>query len=150
MSSRGPVSIGRFLEPVGKTGFARLADRSRRLMRLGRAIEALLPLEFSGRVRVGNLSSKQLILFVESPEWSARLRFHLGDLKRRLAREHGLEVAQVGVRVLPPERPQPRRGRPRLGDEAARALEGTATSIGDEKLAAALRRLARHARPKTP
>ncbi len=119
-------------------------------MRLGRAIEALLPLEFSGRVRVGNLTSKHLILFVESPEWSARLRFHLGDLRQRLAREHGLELAQIGVRVLPPERPQPAPGRPRLGDEAARALEGTAAGIGDEKLAAALRRLARHARPKGP
>ncbi|WJW74945.1 DUF721 domain-containing protein [Thiohalobacter sp. IOR34] len=150
MSTRKPVSIGDFFEPLGKSGLARLTERSRRLARFDRALRERLPPDLARHCRVGNLRDNVLILYVDSSAWAARLRFHSPQLLRQLRQEGPVKPRDIQVRVMPPAAPRPRTkaAGPRLSSDSARLLEQTAHALGDEKLAQALRRLARHAAGK--
>ena len=101
MSTRKPVSIGQILDRVGKTSGSRLNDRSRALDRLEHQLDQWLPAELIGRVKVGNFRNNELILFVDSSSWAARLRFVTPQLLQKLRQDGRLQPERIQVRILP-------------------------------------------------
>lgn len=122
-----------------------LTERGLLLARLTESVRNHLPLPCADHCRVANLYDDRLVVAVDSPAWSARLRFHAPELTRRLQRQHGLGIRQIRVVVSPSiETVVPRqRVRRDLSHKSARLLQQTAEGITDPGLRAALLRLAR-------
>lgn len=151
MSTRKPVSIGQILDRVGKTSGSRLNDRSRALDRLEHQLDQWLPAELIGRVKVGNFRNNELILFVDSSSWAARLRFVTPQLLQKLRQDGRLQPERIQVRILPQRsNPQPPPRQARMSEDSAAALEATAKCLSDPDLADAVARLSQRGRKNNP
>lgn len=148
MSARGPLPVARLLSSRGASTLSRLRQEGEALQRLETRLRQLLPAELADHARVGQLKGKCLILYADSPAWAARLRFLAPQLVKQLGEKGAVKSATIRVKVLPTAaHPQPtRRRQPRLSEDTRRLIEQTARGIDDEKLASALRRLARRRR----
>ena len=116
------------------------------LRQLEARLRELLPAELANRVKPGQVKGKCLILYTDSPAWAARLRFLAPQLVKQIGDACTMKPATIQVKVLPTSPPpssSPRRRSPGLSDGTRRLIEQVAGGISDEKLAAALRRLAR-------
>lgn len=148
MSTRKPISVARLLDRVGSSGIHQLTDRGQRLARFERFLNEQLPPELIGRVRIGNLRDQLLILFVDSPAWAARLRFHVPQLLQQLRKHGAIRPEKIQIRVLPDRSPPPvKHHHARMSAAAAESIRITARCTEDSKLAAALERLASRGKP---
>ncbi|HEB98439.1 MAG TPA: DUF721 domain-containing protein [Thiotrichales bacterium] len=147
MSARGPRPVARLLSNGGTSAPSRLRREGEALRRLETRLRKLLPAELADHARVGQLKAKCLIIYADSPAWAARLRFLAPQLVKQLRETGAVKPATIQIRVLPgTERPQPPRRQASLSEDSRRLIEQTARGIDDEKLASALRRLARRRR----
>ncbi|MGH8126808.1 MAG: DciA family protein [Gammaproteobacteria bacterium] len=91
-------------------------------------------------------NSERLVIFADSATWATRLRYQAPDLEEAATRHLGSRPALV-FRVLTdlsPSAPATLRS-PWLPERVVATLEASARTVGDDELAAALRRLARGA-----
>lgn len=103
-----------------------------------------LPPEARRGVRVAACDDHRLVLLVDNAGWATRLRYQQDAIRRNLARRLRRHVERIDIRVRPVDVPAaPERAPRTLSDGARRRIEGAARCVGDAKLAAALRRLAR-------
>jgi len=94
-------------------------------------------------VQVVGISAGKLSLACDAPVWVTRLRFMEAELTRRLD-EAGIECQGLRTRVVAGDAPpsRARRQAPELRADSSRALRDLAAHCTDERLGAALRRLA--------
>lgn len=130
---------------------AHLVQRAARLRVLEEALRDCIPAECCNHCRVAGIFGDTLVLIVDSPSWSARVRFyspriisHFRDLGKS---EVGRIRTRVGiVRTSGPA--APRRDPPlRMPAETARGFASLAHDTDDPELRQALARLAAHAYP---
>jgi hypothetical protein len=91
-------------------------------------------------------NAQRLIIFADSPAWATRLRYQAPALEDTATPYLGSRPTLI-FRVLPnalPFTPDVPRS-PWLPERVVATLEASARTVGDEELAAALRRLARGA-----
>lgn len=81
-----------------------LLHRARWLETVNRRLLALLPPALRDHVRIANVQDEILVLQVESPAWSAKMRFHTPAILDA-ARQVGLHVSQVRLKIAPPPVP---------------------------------------------
>ncbi len=114
---------------------------------LYRLVRESLPAELATHCLGVSLKAGRLTLLAPSPAWASRLRYHAALIRAHLERA-GVGCDQVVTRVIPPitgisgvvRHPVA------ISVNSARLLVQTAEHIADPDLAAALRRLASHAR----
>lgn len=141
MPTRKPVSVGKLF-----TGgiLPRLLGRQRQLADLQGQLASLLPPPLEAHCKLLNLRGTSLILAVDSPLWANRLRFQTRTLLQQLSQLESVTVRTIQVRIR--TEPGPGREKPkrisRISAENARLLEQTAHALKDERLRAALLRVA--------
>lgn len=120
---------------------------SDRLIRLNRLLRAYLPPHLREHARIVVITPEVWIIQTESSAWATRLRYLLPALQQQLSAELKQPVPEFKLRIEPPREPPPAEPPRRLTltEQNARVLEGAAQNLSDERLGAALRRLARHA-----
>jgi len=126
---------------------AALAERTRQLSKLEKLVAEALHPELAPHCTVTGYQDGRLTLTVDTAGWATRLRYHTAEIRRKLEAA-GTPVSEC--RVVLQHRPEvelPAAREPlTLSPAAARALESTAASVEHAPLAAALRRLAEHAK----
>jgi hypothetical protein len=132
---------------------ATLADLQRRRereLRLQLRLQRALPPALAAHVSVADARSQELELIAASGAAAALLRQRAPDVLHKLAGE-GWEFTVIKVRVQArPAAAEPAKvPMKQLDVAAASTLEALASRLGDEPLAQALRRLARHAGRRT-
>lgn len=122
-----------------------VTDRARRLARADQALKRSLPSAAAPHCHLANLRGGYAILHVDSAAWAERLRY----LRATILEALGDGATDLRIRVVTPEPEPPRRQPPRERppEVAGRTLEQVADHC-EPRLASALRRLARHARPE--
>lgn len=113
-----------------------------RLHALARRLHRVLPVSLAPHVRLGNLRSGQLVLFVSTPIWKTRIRLYQQQLLQA-AREAGVECHSLDIRVQPESgRPPPAERLPPISASGRQALRDAAAAIGDDALRESLLKLA--------
>lgn len=103
-----------------------------------------LPPEARAQVRVAACHGDRLVLLVGNAGWATRLRYQQNGIRRALAQRMRRHIERVEIRVRPMEEPvAPEMPPRRLSDGARRQLETAAGCVGNVRLAAALKHLAR-------
>jgi hypothetical protein len=129
-------------KPKGR--LAAVMAQGERMARIDRLLNALLPPALQNQAHLKSLSPQCWILRTESSVWATRLRYVLPGLRQQLEAELKQPVPELKLRVEPrpgaPAKKPPRRLT--LTQSNADLLKSTARGIKDEKLGAALMRLA--------
>jgi hypothetical protein len=122
-----------------------LVRRAAALDRLTRALKQLLSPALAAHCRGIAYDSGCLTVFVDSPAWTARLRFHQRTIKDGLEARCNTAVRRLRVKVAPSAAPPSIASRktPPLTAGTRALLQATANAIEDPELAASLRRLGR-------
>ncbi len=114
-----------------------------RYTHLLREIRAVLPSPLGEHCLHASLDAGVLTLLTDSPVWSSRLRFFAPELEHQLTPRHG-PIAACRVRVRPHASASSSKvSSNKLPATTVQHLMDTAAGIGDARLAAALRRLAK-------
>lgn len=126
-----------------------LAQHAGQLRALEDALGDCLPAECCGHCRVAGIFGDTLVLLVDSPSWSARLRFYSARIISHFHHAGKPRVARVRTRVgrPPANGPGPPRRDPplRMPQASARGFAELARATDDPQLRDALARLAAHA-----
>lgn len=133
---------------TANTGLTKLWRAAVRLERLQTLLAAALPADVRpGQVRVASLRGPVLTLMVGSSAWSARLRFDVPLLLKRLSELSDFQgVQQIRLQVAGPQPPGPEQPKVdrRMSAAAAATLNDCATALPAGELREALLKLARH------
>lgn len=136
-------SISNLLQP-------KLIKKARDLDKLGHLIRSCLPNNCKEHVKIAGIKENYLILIVDSPVWSSRIRLYSNNILEML-KEHNLtEVQQIRIRLsqaepLKPEKVYEKR---HLDEYSSKLIEQTADSIDDPELKQALHKLAANKKSK--
>lgn len=130
---------------------ASLITRVRLLDRYSRRLRQLLPTPLCDHCRIADIRENELTIGVDNAVWATKLRFHSPSLLSQLQQNYQelagitrikilvLQETSLRVSEQPPQQPL------QLSTENAAQLNGLAETVEDERLRAALRRLASHA-----
>lgn len=135
---------------LGKKGdLAQLVTQGRELQWLTKLLQKELDPSLAPHCRVGGLALPRLIVVVDSPAWSSRLRFQSSGLIRQLNKKYKefQGISRIEVKIYPvrlPRRESPSIRR-RISPAAAEGITQMANSIDDPNLKRALLRLASRA-----
>jgi len=124
-----------------------LMQQTDKLVRLNRIMRAYLPPHLQEHARLVSVDEQVWIIKTDSSAWATRLRYALPGLRQQLSQHLKRDVPPLKLKVQPPSKAkaaEPRRLQ--LTQQSASLLEGAADSVNDERLGAALLRLAAHAR----
>jgi len=137
--------LGQVLQ--NEAALADLQRRRERELRLQLRLRGALPPALATHVSIADAQSQELQLVAASGAAAALLRQRAPDVLHKLAGE-GWEFTGIRVRVQarPAATAPAKIPKKQLDEAAATSLEALASRLGDEPLAKALRRLARHAR----
>ena len=124
-----------------------LVEQTDKLVRLHRIMRAYLPPHLQDHARLAAADENAWVIKTESSAWATRLRYALPSLRQQLAAHLKRELPPFKLKVEPitdsvPKEPR----RLTLTEHSASVIEGAADSVNDERLGAALMRLAAHAR----
>ena len=150
MPTHKPISVSRLFS--GGV-LPELLEHGRLLARLNRILAKALPPPLDAHCQVLNLRGQTLTLGVDGPLWASRLRYQTRTLLQQLAQVESVTVCTIQVMILPEKGKQ--EGKPkrnsRLSFDNARLLQQTANGLKDERLRAALLRVAsRGEKPEEP
>ena len=135
---------------LGKKGdLAQLITQGRELQRLTTFLQNELDPSLAPHCRVAGLALPRLIIVVDSPAWSSRLRFQSSGLIRQLNKKYKVfqGISSIEVKIYParlPRRESPSIRR-RISPAAAEGITQMANSINEPNLKRALLRLASRA-----
>jgi hypothetical protein len=141
MPTHKPVSVSRLFSGGA---LPELLEHGRVLARLNRVLSRALPAPLDAHCRVLNLRHHTLTLAVDDPLWASRLRYQTRTLLQQLAAVESVTVRTIQIRIQPqatPRQEKSRRNKP-LSASNARLVRQTARSLKDERLRAALLRVA--------
>ncbi|HEX7047843.1 MAG TPA: DciA family protein [Gammaproteobacteria bacterium] len=138
-------SLNQFVHQLAgkESGLDRVRVGTRKLEALTRRIRAALPAEAREHVVGCAPRPGAVVVLADTAAWTAQLRYLQHDLLAICRQELGERIQRVQFKVLPPEpagsveKPPA----PGISKTVRRLLQGTATGIVDDELAAALRRL---------
>jgi hypothetical protein len=141
MPTQKPVSVSKLFS--GGI-LPQLLEHGRVLTQLNRILSRTLPPPLADHCQVLNLRQHTLTLGVDGPLWASRLRYQTRTLLQQLAQVESVTVHTIQVKIRP--EPGPKNKKPcrnsRLSADNARLLQQTANTLGDERLRAALLRVA--------
>ena len=124
-----------------------LVQQTDKLVRLHRIMRAFLPPHLQDHARLSAADEDGWIIATESSAWATRLRYELPVLRQQLAAHLKRDLPPFKLKVEPvSEMPSKEPRRLKLTQNSASVIEGAADSVNDERLGAALMRLAAHAR----
>lgn len=135
-------ALSRQRGPLGE-----LMARADRLVRLSRIFRAYLPPHLRDHAVLIRLDEDGWVVHADSSSWATRLRYALHNIRETLGQELGFALPKPHIRVVPAALPPPSRPPMTLTERNAKLLEVAARNLSDERLSAALRRLAAHADP---
>lgn len=149
MSASGRTSA---MTPVGdclrrpKGRLARLIAQNDRLAHINRVLRAYLPHHLQEHARIVSLGQQHWLLQTDSSAWASRLRYSLPQLQQQLT-EHFGDIPPLKLRVqpAPTDDDDPPQRRMRLTQNSADVLTSAAAGVSDQRLGAALIRLAANA-----
>ena len=124
-----------------------LMARADRLVRLSRIFRAYLPPHLRDHAALVRLDEDGWVVHADSSSWATRLRYALHNIRETLGQELGFALPKPHIRVVPAALPPPSRPPMTLTERNAKLLEVAARNLSDERLSAALRRLAAYADP---
>ena len=93
-------SVKSLLSRASHSALARVAEQRQSQNDWGRFVSSKLPADLRARVRGVVERDGNLVIFAESPAWSARLRFAVADLEREIRAENAA-IRTVAVKVMP-------------------------------------------------
>lgn len=141
-----PQHIGQHLRQPGI--ITHLVQQTDKLVRLHKIMRAYLPPHLQDHARLAAADESVWLIKTESSAWATRLRYELPNLRQQLSLHLQRELPPFKLKVEPlaaaPEDKSPPR-RLTLTQSSASFIEGAADSVNDERLGAALMRLAAHA-----
>ncbi|MBE0509686.1 MAG: DUF721 domain-containing protein [Chromatiales bacterium] len=140
-----PRTLNKLIHASGNDTLDRLLLRGKQLLQIEHRVLACLDIEAATHCRLLNLRDGELILGVDSPAWSSRLRYQIPsllDCARRLEGLAGLKAIQL--KLLPKsEIPlTPPRENMQMSRESALTLQSCAQHISHPPLRVALEALA--------
>lgn len=142
MTAANPFnSVQQLLE--SKDSLQYLQQRLQQHQELLQLVYQLLPSRVHSHCLAAVLNDRQLILFADSPVWNAVLRYHSGELIIKL-RQRGYLIDRIRTRVALPEMKDQQQSAAAgfsLSEESRCSLLQAASTVKDEALSAALRRL---------
>lgn len=124
-----------------------LIARARRLGALDEAMRRQLGPELGGHCRLANVRDSTAVLHVDSPAWSARIRFLTPQLLAFFHQQRGCEaVQQIKITVRPPgsQRQLQAESPSRLSQAGAAVIRSLALATEESALREALLHLAEH------
>jgi hypothetical protein len=125
-----------------------LVTQAEKRVRLSRIFHAYLPPHLRDHAELIRLDEEKWTVHTDSSSWATRLRYALHNIRDTLGQQLGFPLPKPHIRVVPPTLPLPVARPPlRLTPKSAKLLEIAARNLSDERLSAALRRLAAHADP---
>lgn len=145
-------SLGECLRrPKGR--LAQLVAQTDRLAHINRVFHAYLPPHLHDHAKIVSTSAQHWLIQTDSSAWASRLRYLLPQLQQQLAEQFGASVPALKLRVQPPSgKPLAADGAPQrrmhMTAQSAALLAGAAEDISDQRLGAALLRLAGNAARK--
>lgn len=121
-----------------------LVKQARNLDKLQHLVHACLPDNCRQHVKIAGIKDNCLLLMVDSPVWSSRIRLYTNHILDMLRQHKLAEVQQIRIRLsqAEPERPEPVFAKRQLDERSSRLIEQTANSIDDAELKQALHKLA--------
>lgn len=131
-----------------------LVTRTRLLKRLTLELRSHLDPELAPHCYISNLDGARLYVYVDSAAWATRLRFQIPQLIPNLRHANPVfaKLDTIRVSILThagePQAQSVQSDGPVMSQENGSAINSLSESIDDPSLSQALRRLARHARPK--
>ncbi len=100
MATKKPIRIGDVIHKPG-SGLARLIERAASMADLTQAVISALPDPLGTHVVAVNHRADTLVVLVDSAAWATRLRYLEGEIRSRLARDQGIGIEKLVVRVAP-------------------------------------------------
>ena len=122
-----------------------LIAKAQQRVRLDRMFLAYLPPHLHDHAVLVRLDAESWVVHTDSASWATRLRYALHNMREALGQHLGIALPKPQIRVVPAVLPPPPRPRLKLTKRNAKLLEVAARDLADDRLSAALRRLAAHA-----
>lgn len=141
-----PKKLGEFLSSAPEIG--RLVPQAAELLEIRQALRTLLPKPLRGFCEIARVKQGNVVIFAENNATAAKLRLLAPTIVNEL-RRRGLKVTGIEPRVQGGmSRPdQERRSAVELSSAAGAALDRLGAQLPESRLRAAVRSLARKARP---
>lgn len=128
-----------------------IRQQAQRLERLTQLLEMRLPPECNQHFHVASMRDRLVVVLADSPVWAARLRQLGPEILAILQQQASDRLQHIQVKSRPASTAaQTGRGAPRINpkrrisSESLRLIEQAAAGIGDDRLRAALKKLAAH------
>jgi hypothetical protein len=141
-----PESISRIVTKFDR--LRQLTAQAERLNTLNAAVLSCLPAGLSRHARIATMRDGCLVLQADSPAWAAELRYKTPEILAALAaipEFASIRSIRVKNRVSSEPAAAPRIERPVISQQSARSITAHAAHVKDERLRAALLRLASRA-----
>jgi hypothetical protein len=122
-----------------------LMSQTEQRVRHNRIFRAYLPPHLRDHAVLVRMDEESWLIHADSSGWATRLRYALHNIRGTLGQHLGMPLPKPHIRVVPAALPPPPRPPLKLTKRSAELLEVTARNLSDERLSAALRRLAAHA-----
>ncbi len=126
------------------TTLSQIHGHARNLNRLQRDLQRRLPDTLAGRWRLAAVSPDAITLMAATPAWAATLRFQQTLIKREVQKLTGLKPRQCRVTIEPPRQAAQTTPRHTPSQAVIQQLGEAAACQPDERLRAAMERLASH------
>ena len=128
-----------------------LVKKARDLNKLGHLVHSCLPDNCRPHVQIAGIKDNCLVLIVDSPVWSSRIRLFSNNIMDILKQHKLTEVQQIRIRLsqVEPVKPEKVYEKRHLDERSSKLIEQTADSIEDPELKQALHKLAANKKPIT-
>ncbi len=143
--SKSPRRLGQLLKGDASL-LSALNSHAGELQRATEALQAVLPANLRGHWQVAGLDEKALVVSTQSAGWATGLRPRQAQLLDEAEKILGTRPATLAIRIQTPAYAPPASERKQLSARSAAQLNAAAEGMIDPRLAAALRRIARHHR----
>ena len=140
---KSPTRVARIFSTIG--ALRQLTAQAERHQQLESSIAACLSPELRSHLRLGAIRDGCLVLIADSPAWATRARYFTPELLAKLppdAEFEDVRSIRVRLRRATPAAEYPSK-RNHLSERARAAIESQAAATGDDRLSAALTRIAR-------
>ena len=132
------------MKSISKLLQSKLVKQATKLDKLEHLLHACLPDNCRQHVRIAGIKNSDLVLMVDSPVWSSRIRLYSNHILDMLKQQNLAGVQHIRIRLSQAEPAQPERvfEKRQLDADSSRLIEQTADSIDDPELKQALHKLA--------
>lgn len=101
MALKDPVHISEVLHNTS-SGLAEVVRRANTLAAITEKLKSVLPESLKPHLVSVNLRTDTLILIVDAAAWAARLRYLESEIRSHLAKDQGIGIKKIEIKVRPP------------------------------------------------